>query len=265
METSWVERVQEEVGSETMRGSHRFVLPGGICTGPDRCSKVVWMRELTGAHEEVLCDRRFRNSAEQVTELLAQAIDRIEGIDRPVDRDLVRHMLVGDRDFCVLQLRRMTVGRQVNQVVRCPAVSCGNKVDVAFSIDDLPVRFVDAVKPHYEFTLSGPAFADDATSATGTLRLPAGIDQEIVAEVADVNEAAANTRLFCGIITRIGVRTSLDEAGARGMPLRYRQEIVRFIREHNPGPDLTISVQCPYCGGEIAYPFDLCAFFLGSR
>lgn len=242
----------------------RLVLPGGLLSASGARHRVVWVRELNGRDEEVLSDRRRRSGASRVTELLSRAIERVEGLDRPVDRDLAADLLIGDRDYLVLRLRQMTIGDGVHQVMRCPATACGQKVDVEFSIAEIPVRRAASLQRDHEVRLSRPALPGDDRSDCAVLRLPTGRDQEAIADLADENPATANSRLFARLLTRLGRRERPDEEAVRALPMGLRRELVDFLRRTAPGPDLRIEAQCPHCGADMTYPFDLEDFFLRS-
>lgn len=240
----------------------RLVLPGGIVDAAGRCHKTVFVRELTGADEELLADRAWRSGAEQATALLARALERVDGLDRPVDRDLAAGMLAGDRDYLLLRLRQIALGDHVHQVLRCPDAACGKKVDVEFIISELPVRHLERANAQYEVHLSRPLYADDETSADVSLRLPTGADQEALADVIDTNPGLANTRLYTRLLLRAGKRGAVTEDEARAFPLAARAELAAFVRNNAPGPDLRIEIACPHCAADMSYPFDLNAFFL---
>src|SRR5438552_775252 len=76
----------------------RLVLPGGVLNSRGQCFQTVLVRQLTGRDEELLADRRYHNAAQQVTEFLAQVLVEIPGLDKPVTRELMAEMLIGDRD-----------------------------------------------------------------------------------------------------------------------------------------------------------------------
>src|SRR5262249_34866939 len=128
-------------------------------------------------------------------------------------------------------------------------------------ISEMPVRRAQAVRPFYEFDLSEPLVKGDPRSAHVVLRLPSGRDLEAIFDFKDANPAVANTKLFSRIVKRLG-RDSLSEAGARDLPMKSRHEITAFLQRVTPGPELKIEIQCPHCGGDMSYPFDLDSFFL---
>lgn len=239
----------------------RLELPGGILDNRGQCFKTVIVRQLTGRDEELLADRRYKNAAQQVSEFLAQVLTEVPGLDKPVSKELVSEMLIGDRDYLLLRLRQICLGDQVEQVMRCPAPACGQKADVEFLISELPVRRVKAVQPVYEFDLTEPLRREDPRSGHVVLRLPTGNDLEAILDCKDVNPAMANTKLFARIVRMFG-REGFSEAAARELPMRARQEITAFLKTVTPGPELKVEIQCPHCGADMSYPFDLYGFFL---
>jgi hypothetical protein len=239
----------------------RLELPGGVLDSRGQCFKTVIVRQLTGRDEELLADRRYKNAAQQVSEFLAQVLAEVPGLDKPVSKELVSEMLIGDRDYLLLRLRQICLGDQVEQVMRCPAPACGQKADVEFLISELPVRRVKTVQPVYEFDLSEPLRKDDPRSGHVALRLPTGLDLEAILDCKDVNPAMANTKLFARVVKKLG-REPLSEAAARELPMRARQEITAFLKTITPGPELKVEIQCPHCGVDMSYPFDLYGFFL---
>lgn len=239
----------------------RLELPGGLLDSEGACHKTVRIRELTGADEERLCDRSYRNRAEQVTDFLVHLIDGVEGHGREIDADTVSGMLIGDRDYLILRARQISLGDSVHQVLTCSKVACGEKVDVEFAISELPVHRVPEVRRDYEFELSRPALADDEDSRQGTLRLATGGDQAEIADLIEVNAAKANTRLFSRVILTLGRRRGLDLETARGLPLQVRRELAAELRRRSPGPDLRVEINCPHCGADLSYVFALNDFF----
>ena len=239
--------------------ARRVLLPGGVLDAAGRCHKAVRLRELDGRDEELLC-AEYSSGARQVTVFLTRASAAIEGYDGPIDEALVADMLVGDRDYLLLRLRQIEVGDEVHQVLRCPAPACAKKVDLDFSISELPVRRMERIEDGYDLSLH---VAEGAPLAARS-RLPSGADLEAVWPLLAVNAAEANTRLYSRLLQRVEGMPRLDEDALRAMPLRLRNQLAQFIASHAPGPDLAIEIGCPHCGTDMSYRFDLTAFFLPS-
>jgi hypothetical protein len=262
MTATTVESAPAMAGAIENWAEGRLVLPGGLLDGAGKTLQTVWVRQLTGADEERLADRKYRNGAHQVTDFLRHVLVKVEGLDGPVTEELVAGMCIGDRDYLLLRLRQIALGDKVDQVLRCPRTECGKKVDVEFLIGELPARRVARALAEYEFSLSAAANAEDDGSWQGAIRLPNGADHEAVLEARPANTAVSNTVLLSRILVRLGKRQRFDLETVRNLPLGARQEILRFLKKIMPGPDLTIEIQCPHCGADMSYPFDLHAFFL---
>jgi hypothetical protein len=112
-----------------------FILPGGLLLAENRCLSEAELRPLTGYEEDWLAHHPGTPSALAVTRLLSTCLVRLD--DVPPSRTLAQHLLVGDRDYLMLQLRRITLGAAVSAVLACPA--CDAKMDVDFNIADVPI------------------------------------------------------------------------------------------------------------------------------
>jgi hypothetical protein len=236
----------------------RLELPGGLLGADGRRHRMVRVRELTGADEEVLAESGA-GGARMVTRFLARVIVQVEGLQRGVDEDLVADMLVGDRDYLLLRLRQIELGDHVHQVMRCPSPACGKKVDVDFLVSEIEVRRAAELPASHRVRLG-----EGADAVEVTVRLPTGRDQEAIAGLAPANPAAANTRLFSRAVLKWGERGALDEEAARALPLRQRSQLAAFLERSSPGPDLYLDLQCPMCGADMGATFDLHGFFLPS-
>src|SRR5262245_12656850 len=113
-----------------------FELPGGLVTSDGNRLTEAELQPFTGREEEWLADHANAPSAVAVTRVLSSCLARIGNVAGTPE--LVRSLLVGDRDYLMLQLRRMTLGERVQAVLACPA--CGKNIDVEFDVADVPVE-----------------------------------------------------------------------------------------------------------------------------
>src|SRR5690242_5162538 len=111
-------------------------LPGGLVLDDGRRLSEAELRPLNGHEEEWLARHPGAPSAVAVSHVLGGCLLRLEG--RPAGRDAARRLLVGDRDYLMLELRRLTLGDPIRAVLVCPA--CGAKMDVDFRAADVPVE-----------------------------------------------------------------------------------------------------------------------------
>jgi hypothetical protein len=223
-------------------GEERVVLPGGLVgDAGDGCLTTAVLRPLTGAEEEWLASHPDAPSAVAVTHLLSHCLLGLG--ERTPDRDLVRRLLVGDRDFLMLQLRRLTLGDQLQAVVSCPA--CTAPMDVDFRLGDVPVQPRPQRRASYTIEVS-----DGPQPRTIHFRLPTGADQEEVLD-AELEDAAAALLARCVLDPGDGV---LSEA--------EMMAVEAAMETQAPGIDLELDVSCPECGAASVIPFDLTRFFL---
>jgi hypothetical protein len=231
-------------------------LPGGYHDADGRWHREVELIALRGRSEELLC-ATDRSPAELVTAVLADCLLRVGDL-APVDEALTRGLTVGDRSYALLRLREATFGPDVALVAHCAWPDCGEKVDVAFRIPDVPVTEQAERGPVHAVTLS-PEAAPDAADRVRRFRLPTGADQEACAALLDVNPAAALRVLLDACV----LPDDRGDAQTELTPLA-RAEIEAAMAAVAGGPALTMRAGCPRCGRGFDIPFDVPDFFFGE-
>jgi len=217
-------------------------LPGGLALGEGWCLRQAELRALSGREEEWLASHPTAPSTLAVTETLRGCLLRLGGAG--TDRDTVRQLPVGDRDFLMLRLRALTLGEMFRAVVVCP--TCRERMDVSFHATDVPVESGGPAQPEY---------ALDLPVASGGLRrirfrLPTGADQEAV---LGLDAETARTALLG--------RCLLGDDGAPLTPGECDEVEVAMERQATR-IDLELDLTCPDCGASFTLPFDTTAFFL---
>ena len=239
------------------------LLPGGCLDEAGGLHREVELSPLTGREEEMLLGGS-RLGADLVTELLARCVRRIGGLS-PVTQGTVRGLLVADRQFLLLKLRQAAFGSRVQATVGCPWRDCGEKADIEFSIDDIPVREPSARSAWHEAELPSEALlADGSAAGSAVFRLPRGSDQEALAGAMAGNEARALRLLLHACLRRLGPHEHPDEGLVASLPPRTCLELERRMAEAAPHLDLEIGTACPACGRVFQVPFDLHDFFFGE-
>src|SRR5215470_13815913 len=145
-----------------------FLLPGGLVLDEGRRVGQAALRPLTGREEEWLARHPVTRSALAVTRLLNNCLVWLD--NAKITSDLVRLLLVGDRDYLILQLRSLTLGDEFQAVFVCPA--CGAKMDVSFRTSDVPVESRPQTGPFHVLKLREP----QPYGRTVRFRLPTGGD-----------------------------------------------------------------------------------------
>ncbi len=243
-----------------------YTLPGGYIDGQGVRHREIELRALTGREEEILACRSGQASAPMVTEIITRCLTRLGAVG-PVSRDIARWLLVADRQYIVLKLRELTFGERVWTTVKCPAPGCGSKVDIDFSLRDVPVKELAEQKPFYSLGLSPESVlrtAEGKVFRKVLFRLPNGEDQEAVSPLLASNEAAALSLLLERCIVGIGpVPNPAKELVAMLSPLA-RLEIEKAMEDAAPRLDLRMAATCPECLGEFEIPFCPQEMFFGE-
>lgn len=201
------------------------------------------LRSLTGHEEEWLARHHGASNAIRTTCLLNACVLSLDDEEPP--RDMARRMLVGDRDYLVLQLRRLTLGDRVLAVVDCPA--CGSKMDIDFDAAAIPIENGVPDTPTYEIELPGHA---GHPTRTVRFRLPSGGDQEAVLGL-DVETAADKLLERC-----------LLSSAAMPLAVEEKARVITAMEARAPRVELELELTCPECSGAFVMPFDTTAFFL---
>jgi hypothetical protein len=235
-------------------------LPGGYVDNDGCVHQEVEITPLTGREEELLALKQQPEVASLVTKILQRCIQRIGSIS-PVSEDVIRNLLVGDRQYLLLKLRELTLGDYIRATICCPWPDCGQKIMVSFTTNDVPVTESIDKRLVYSMELSPQAAF---TSASGEIcrevsfRLPNGGDQELISPLLVQNEAQALTLLLQRCLHHPD-----QELINRLSPLA-RMEIEQQMAAVAPKVELTMESKCPECGRDYAVPFDIQHFFFGE-
>lgn len=231
------------------------LLPGGYVDADGRLHREVELAVLTGREEELLTQARHPRPAELVTEVLSRCVRRL-GTISPVPPAVARDLLVADRQYLLLQLRRATFGDRVRADLFCPWPDCGQRVSLDFSLADVPVE------PPAE---PGPVHTATLTDGRELVfRLPTGADQEELTERLAENASAALTALLARCVLRLGPVEHPGPDALAALPVTVRAEIEECLRAVAPSVAQTMDAQCTECGRAFVAPFDVQRFFLGE-
>ncbi|MEU6667874.1 hypothetical protein [Streptomyces sp. NPDC046727] len=239
------------------------VLPGGYWDDEGRLHRQFELTAMTGREEELLV-RRDTDSASLVTEVLSRCLRRLGSI-APVTPEVVRGLLVADRQFLLLQLRRVAFGDLVRGSLLCPWPDCGRRVSLEFSLADVPVEEAADHAPVHSMTLSAEARDDgEAACAEVHFRLPDGSDQEDLSGLLADNEAEALTLLLSRCILRIGPYEPPGDQRVAALSPRARAEIEERMERLAPRVEQTMETECAECTRTFLVPFDVQRFFFGD-
>jgi hypothetical protein len=243
-------------------------LPGGWWDPAGRLQRDAVLTTLTGHEEEQLSQLGRQETASLVTQVLTRCVRRLGDLS-PVPADVVRQLLVADRDYLLLRLRQATFGDRVRADLFCPWAECGERMSVVFSIDELPVRESTQKGPVYEMTLSpmalaGSAAAGDLGGGEVAFRLPTGADQEELSGLLASDEARALTLLLARCVERLDDRVTPGVDAVAGLSGLARAEIEAEMLRVTPMVEREIETACAECRRTFVTPVDLRRFFFGE-
>lgn len=238
----------------------KCTLPGGYIDETGQIHKEVKLVPLSGREEELLVNTAERGGAAQVSTILSRCVKHIGTIDT-VSEDLIRQLLVGDRQYLMLKLREFTFGERVQATVTCPWPGCDTDVDVNFNISDIPIKDANLTSLIHKCELSD---IPDKETYTVRFRLPNGDDQESLSKLMTENNALASSNLLWRCIQSIGetVTPSLDQV--RDLSSQARNQIEQQMQNLAPDMELNMEAVCPECDRSFTIPFDLQEFFFGE-
>lgn len=245
----------------------RCWLPGGyLLDATGALHREAELIPLGGREEELLAGATRLSNAALVTRILSRCVYRIGAVS-PVSEAVARDLLVADRQYLMLKLREATFGDRVAATITCPWPDCGKRVDIDFSLHNIPVSASDDRGPTYALRLSAAAAYTDETGRKHrdvVFRLPTGADQESVAPLAPSDDEHALTVLLSRCIRSLGDLASPDVAIIRGLDPLAREKIDQAMEAVAPRVDLNLSGLCPECGREFTQPFDIQDFFFAE-
>jgi len=223
-------------------------LPGGYLRPDGRLERTAVVRELNGYDEERLSRlNAAKNVAVYVTELLSLGVETIGG--EPVSKDILRALLIGDRDALVLGVRQATYGNLVPFQLHCAECDTDSDVNVELDVDVHVVEMEDPLKRVFEVPLK---------RGNAQVSLLTGVTQEAFSEnLGKRTQAEINTIMMAkSVVTINGIPVRGNEDMLRALSALDRETLITFIAEHQPGPQLgEIRVPCATCGAE--YPVSL--------
>lgn len=254
--------VEYDMGDAPEESEGVFEFPIGIVSDGKVCRKFT-IRELTGNDEEAIGDEATRNNAGKfLTSTLLLCISNIEGIGKPTTNH-IRSLLLGDRNFALMMLRRVSVGNLLDMTLPCP--NCGHLYQKEVDIDEIEIRrLADDGPRRIKVKLSrGYTDKEKVTHKEIILRYPDGAIQEKLSAITSKNPSLGGTALITACTEKLGTLKHVDTSIIRALSKRDRDFIAMKLLD-SPGPDLRIKFECPKCEQENSVPFDMTNFFVSK-
>lgn len=209
-------------------------LPGGLVLG-GVVHRTAVVRELNGADEEALSRALQSGSAFRFMDVLIERGTVSVG-ESPATREMLKSMLVGDRDALALAIRIATYGdvMHVDQWV-CP--NCATQSDISFSLtEDVECRTLDDPANDLVFHVKLRKGGD------AKVRMPNGADQDAIFENEKWTTAQRNTILLSRCILNVtnanGQEFNMAAFPSLSLSMSSvdRHAIIEAISKRQPGP-----------------------------
>jgi hypothetical protein len=245
-------------------------LPIGYLDEDGRVHRTAMLRKMTGHEEAILTDRKLRNNGgAMITELLTGCLRQLGDI-KPVTRKVVSHLTSPDRNYLLVELRKITFGSELEAAYVCPG--CGTTTRSLHDLAELPVRRVngEGLKDIVVQLEDGWEDRDGQVYTTMVFRLPNGLDEERVASSLKENPSRGMNSLLTRCLVGLGDmppnrREALGTKIMSDLTMGDRALIESAFRHETPGVDLSQEVQCDSCGRGFQTTLDLSSFFSGRQ
>jgi hypothetical protein len=247
-----------------------FELPIGYVDEDGCIHRTAVLRKMTGRDEEIMADRRNRNSgARMMSELLASCLVRLGSIERP-GLSVVQALYSADRYFLLLKLRQITFGSELSASYSCP--TCKESVTLVEDIDALEVEslaegeILGDIVVHLD---DGYVDRNGNVYTTLAFRHPNGADEEKIATVARENASRGKNALMARCLKELGdlPRSHIETLGTsifNDLTLGDRAHIDEALNKDGPGVRMTRPITCPGCGRDYEVTLDLSNFLRPS-
>ena len=186
----------------------------------------------------------------------------------PVTADHVRRLYSADRNYLLLELRRITLGDRLQAAYVCP--HCRAALTVQEDLSTLPVLWLEEDQVPEEIQLE---LEDGYTDRQGerhtrlVLTLPTGRDEEFVLPMVLKDPLKAQDALMLRCIKQFGALApgALQAYGVkilRDLTLGDRLRLQACFNRRTPGVDFLRPVACGACGASFEVVLDVSSFFV---
>jgi len=229
--------------------SEAFDLPLGIVTEGGLVKSFTVKPMTAGTRRKALNRDSMRNPTKAVTNILLDCCEMVA--DKVPTERLLDSMTLGDRDYMLYEIRKLSLGNIIHATVSCPRCQSTNQIDI--NMDDVPIkRLVDG--EGYVLLNTVPVFAakNDELGIEVKCKFPTANDQKPIVAKMQVDPLGANYDMYARLLlswvkngTQIPPPYSQAFVDALAVP-----EIEWFeqaFADAQPGPDWDARVHCHSC------------------
>lgn len=211
-------------------------------------------REMNGRDEEAISKADVRsNGAKMVNVLVERCVTQIGTLTKKEMGvkwgQIIREMLGGDLDYMAFKIRELSKGKEIEFVHKCP--NCGTKLTTIVNTDEFNIIPFNG---EFSVPFSLPRGYKDAKGELhkdGVMRIPNGLDREIVTPLFKKNMSTATTMLITRLIT-FNDGALVTQNLVNDMTLRDREVLEKIIKDNTFGLDTSLDIVCSSCGQDIS-------------
>ena len=231
-----------------------FELPCGYLAPEGELIHEVKVREITGVEEDMLAAKNIPGG-KKITQLLGNCLERLGPMtDKPMLVRCARDLLIGDRAFLMMAIRRVTLGDAFPFTLECP--KCEKESMYTVDLSTLDIRKMpDPKKRVYEDTLPN--------GKTVRWHCMTGKEEEVIAKFGPQDALSASILARLDTINGGPVVMPMMKA----MSMLDREWLRSRFDDVEGGIDTTIQHTCPNCGRDFEDQLDVgqTGFFFPSR
>ena len=223
------------------------------------------LREMTGKDEEAIHKSDIKsNGSKVVSILLARCVTRIgtltpKSVGKNRWEELIKSLFTGDQDYMLIQLRKISIGEEIELNHVCPNKECKTKLKTIIDVDELEVVPFSGERV-IEFELPrGYKDKKGVVHKTGTMRLPTGFDREVLTPLAKTNLAKAETVMLTRLC-KFDDGAYVDDDVMGSLSIRDREYLQKLLQEHFFGVKLETEITCDSCGESFMGSFNASNF-----
>lgn len=210
------------------------------------------LREMDGSDEEAISKKEVKsNGAKVLRTLLERCCIRIGTLYKAEMKpskwvEIIQSLATGDQDYMLLQLRKISVGEEIETKYQCTDSECKEDINLTIEVDELEIIPFDGLW-EFEFELPrGYKDKDGNYHKVGKMRHPNGLDREALDSIMRNNTGLANTLMLSRCVVELEGTPVHDEV-IRSLPIKDRTYLIATLKEHYFGANMEVEVECPTC------------------
>lgn len=243
-----------------------FTMLAGYKDSDGVTHKEFTLREMTGRDEEAIHKSDVKsNGSKVVSTLLTRCVTSIGTLTpksvggRDKWENIIKSLFVGDQDYMLLQLRKLSIGEEIEVNHVCPNKECKAKLHTILDVDELEViPFAGEREVAFELP-RGYKDRKGNVHTTGVMRLPTGLDREILTPLAKSNMAKAETVMLTRLC-KFDDGVHVDDDVMSSLSIRDREHLQKLLQKQLFGVKLETEVVCDVCGEAFTGSFNASNF-----